>query len=228
MTAEWSTQQEHRAPWTELLVPAGLLAARGIGADEVLAANQGALVTGFDLHRTLLRVLAPERMPSPPWAFDLLSERVPRGTSSQNRQNRAVVLVHVLQHAHVRLHTVVGLCKITYTTTVSKPTPPLGGCGYLGGYPPRMVPGMLKQRDSMSSLMAHCRRKGALLTFALSPCSFRPHMPRGIRTARLLPVHQRSSDVRAVRHGGGGGQPICPKLRHLQLCERAAAGVLPG
>ena len=100
MTAEWSTQQEHRAPWTELLVPAGLLAARSIGADEVLAANQGALVTGFDLHRTLLRVLAPERMPSPPWAFDLLSERVPRGTSSQNRQNRAVALVHVLHHAH--------------------------------------------------------------------------------------------------------------------------------
>ena len=80
---EWSTQVEQRAPWAVLVVPRAALPAGGAAA---LRANRERLVTGFDLHKTLLGIIARGAGPrdveaqtagGPTWAYDLSTEIVP-------------------------------------------------------------------------------------------------------------------------------------------------------
>eukprot|EP01062_Namystynia_karyoxenos_P043753 TRINITY_DN32030_c0_g1_i1.p1 TRINITY_DN32030_c0_g1~~TRINITY_DN32030_c0_g1_i1.p1 ORF type:complete len:1250 (+),score=272.04 TRINITY_DN32030_c0_g1_i1:69-3752(+) len=77
-TVDYATQIEQRRPWTNLIVPQRLL--RGGGASvATLRTNTGRLATGFDLYRTLLRLIQPgAALPHPPvWSYDLLRDVIP-------------------------------------------------------------------------------------------------------------------------------------------------------
>ena len=70
---DYSVQQEHRRPWVNLIVPKALLREEDRGtkreqgegkiekevesAEEVLMANGDRLMTGYDLHKTLLSLI---------------------------------------------------------------------------------------------------------------------------------------------------------------------------
>jgi hypothetical protein len=74
---EWSAQVEQRSPWAVLVMPRAVLPAGNVTA---LLANQKRLVTAFDLHKTLLGILARaggEPHAAPTWAYDLSMEVVP-------------------------------------------------------------------------------------------------------------------------------------------------------
>lgn len=80
---DYSTQIEHRHPWTEIIVPAGL---PGISLGTLIA-NQEKLVTGFDLYRTIRSLMSSNlrgtdgessmHPPVPDWSFDILSSDIP-------------------------------------------------------------------------------------------------------------------------------------------------------
>mmetsp|Transcript_36458 Transcript_36458/g.112782 ORF Transcript_36458/g.112782 Transcript_36458/m.112782 type:complete len:1213 (-) Transcript_36458:23-3661(-) len=82
-SADWSYQIEHRLPFAALFAPR-----RGALRDDALAtlrANSDRLVTSFDLYKTLRGLLDPasrgDDSAAPPWAIDLLTQRVPRNRS---------------------------------------------------------------------------------------------------------------------------------------------------
>ncbi|KAL3921537.1 MAG: hypothetical protein SGILL_002698 [Bacillariaceae sp.] len=78
MAMDYGLQVEHRRPWTEILVPEGLVASK-----HALFENQNRMTTGFDLYNTIRSLLSrskgqrdDEGMPSD-WSFDLLSDEIP-------------------------------------------------------------------------------------------------------------------------------------------------------
>ena len=86
---DYSVQQEHRRPWVNIIVPRKFT---GVGGffDE----NEGRLMTGYDLHKTLLSFITggvggsgSERDVSQltaPWAYNLITEAIPRNRSCKD------------------------------------------------------------------------------------------------------------------------------------------------
>lgn len=87
-TLEYFMQVEHREPWTQLLLPKGLIVDRAL---ETLHANQDKIVTGHDLYRTLRHLMESSSTKGeatgaavPAWSYDLLQDSIPRTRSCRD------------------------------------------------------------------------------------------------------------------------------------------------
>lgn len=75
---EYSTQQEHAHPWSNVLFHESF---NDISID-ALVTNQDRLVTGYDLYKTLIGLIdgsfpSSDRYPVPTWSYNLFHEVVP-------------------------------------------------------------------------------------------------------------------------------------------------------
>lgn len=84
MSMDYALQVEHRHPWAEILVPQNLVVSKS-----ALFMNQGRMLTGFDLYRTM-RFLMSDRAGTrslesgiPDWSFDILAEEIPQNRTCE-------------------------------------------------------------------------------------------------------------------------------------------------
>jgi len=81
--ADFSEQMEHKAPWTNLIIPKTILD-KTLNMKNTLSSNEDKLVTGHDFYKTLLSIIqadssqgSTEVFEAPEWAYNLLKEKVP-------------------------------------------------------------------------------------------------------------------------------------------------------
>ncbi len=81
---DFSLQVEHRHPWTEILVPENLIVSK-----KALFHNQGRMLTGYDLYKTMRFLMSDRSSPKdagegiPKWSFDLLAEEIPKNRTCE-------------------------------------------------------------------------------------------------------------------------------------------------
>lgn len=76
MAMDYTQQVEHRHPWTEIVIPEGMIPSKS-----AFFQNQNRLSTGFDLYTTLRSIADPmsatNRAGIPDWSYNLLASVIP-------------------------------------------------------------------------------------------------------------------------------------------------------
>ena len=76
---DYSVQFEHRRPWLEILVPQDLVLSK-----KAFFSNQGRMVTGYDLYKTMRYLMSDRTNPLsvgqgiPDWSVDIIAEEIDR------------------------------------------------------------------------------------------------------------------------------------------------------